>query len=100
MPPVGSQSIEAQYAPIRLQSPSTAVSASISISIAGSINALTSTIVVAGLSAPKNSACARPYSAHREISVTNILVRTIRFLPAPSFANASSTNSRHRLACA
>src|SRR5690606_33243000 len=54
--------------------------ASTSTSIRGSISPLTSTIEVAGMVWPNASPCARPYSSHREMSVTNILVQ-------PSSAN-------------
>jgi hypothetical protein len=39
--------------------------------MSGAINRRTSTIVVVGRSSPKNSACAHPNSAQREMSVTN-----------------------------
>src|SRR3954447_6876500 len=51
-------------------------SASISTSIAGSISAATCTIEVAGRMSPKTSPWARPISSQREMSVTNIRVRT------------------------
>lgn len=55
--------------------PHATASASISISIAGSISARTSTMLVHGVAGPKYSACARPYSAHRLMSVTNLTQR-------------------------
>ena len=71
----------------------------ISISISGRISDLTSTIVVAGGWAAKNSACARPNSAQRVMSVTNMRVRTTSAMSAPSSCNARRISSRQRRAC-
>ncbi len=54
-------------------------SASISTSISGEINLLTSTMLVAGRIAPKNSPCARPIFSHSPMLVTKIRVRTTSF---------------------
>src|SRR6267143_104184 len=59
--------------------------------MAGSISPLTSTMVVAGGHAAKNSPWARPYSCQREMSVTNIRVRTIPVRSAPSLPSARSS---------
>ena len=56
--------------------------ASISTRYSGDINALTSTIVVAGLIVPKTSPCAFPTSFHVLISVTKIHVRITTSIPA------------------
>src|SRR6185295_14621694 len=57
---------------------SSSITASTSISTrwAGSMRRLTSTMVAAGRTSRKHSPCARPTSSHREMSVTNIRVRT------------------------
>lgn len=56
-------------------------------------------MLVAGRCSPKNSACARPKSSQREMSVTNMRVRTTCSRPAPSSRSAFSMISRLRLAC-
>ena len=71
-------------------------SASISTSIAGSISAATCTIVVAGRMSPKTSPCARPISSQREMSVTNIRVRTTSASVNPARSRACSID---RQAC-
>jgi hypothetical protein len=69
---------------------SNTASVSISTSISGEISLLTSTMLVAGRIAAKNSPCARPIFSHSAMFVTKILVRTTSFNPAPAFASAAS----------
>ena len=69
---------------------SNTASASISTSISGEINLLTSTMLVAGRIAPKNSPCARPIFSQSAILVTKIRVRTTLFKEAPAFTSAAS----------
>lgn len=68
----------------------TTASASISTSIAGSINRCTCTIVAAGRMLPKNSPCARPISRQLSMSVTKRRVRTTSAKVAPQAASARS----------
>src|SRR5690606_5006898 len=65
-------------------------STSISIRCSGSINRLTSTIVLTGRMSAKNSPCAREYSCQRLISVTNMRTRTTSFSVAPASFKARS----------
>src|SRR6187431_1030855 len=70
---------------------STYASASISMSICGSISRGTSTMAVAGRMSGKNSPCARPTSCQlAAISTTYSLVRTTSFIDAPALASADS----------
>src|SRR5581483_7323407 len=55
---------------------------------------------VAGMVAPKALPCPAPYSRQRDMSVTNILVRTTSGRPAPSCSSAAATLAMHWLACA
>ena len=57
---------------------------SISINKSSLINLLTSTIVATGFISLKNSPCALPACSQLAILVTNILVRTTFFMPAPA----------------
>src|SRR5258707_13174178 len=69
-------------------------SASISTSMSGSIRRLTSTMLVAGRMVPQNSPWTRPTSSQREMSVTNMRVRTTSFSDAPARSSARSTLRR------
>ncbi len=59
--------------------------------IRGSIRPATCTIEVAGRISPKASACARPTSSHREMSVTKMRVRTTSSSEESSCSRAQAT---------
>src|SRR5690348_16513821 len=68
----------------------TTASASISTSISGETNPVTSTIVHAGRIFPNTSPCARPTFSHSLMSLTKIRVRTTCSIFAPAFSSATS----------
>ena len=64
------------------------------------MRAATSIMEVAGSTSPNAAPCARPYSCQREMSVTNIRVRTTSARPAPRRSRASATLAIAWVVCA
>ena len=77
----------------------TTASASISTSRAGSIRAVTPSIVEAGRTVANTSPWARPTSVHRPMSVTKMRVRTTSSIRAPTSCRASAIRCSASRAC-
>ena len=69
--------------------------ASISMRYCGAIKAFTSIILVQGLMPLNTSPCARPYSCHWLMSVTNRRVRTTSAKVAPACSSTVDSRKGH-----